>query len=254
GVFDTQRVEDATGVLRTWLIGDRYLTPEIVSQVTSPEPERKRVLFEVQRGPRFEAVEWVFEGAAGLDGKRLREVIESQKLATEVYTKPSRVTELLTQFYREMGYLDGEVAAPRYELNRETRSGKVIFLVKEGPLYKVGEARFEGNEALGAGELMEAVPLPAGDGYRPILRENAIQRLREAYWARGYKDMETAVELQRDPERAVVNMQFRIVENGRGVVEEVTVEGNRKTSENMIRTQLEVKAGDPVNLQKIANS
>ncbi len=254
GVFDTQRAEDGAGVLRAWLIGDHYLTPEIKPQITTPAPDRKRVLFEIHRGPRFEGVEWVFEGASGLDGKRLRAAIESQKLSIEVYTKPSRVTELLTEFCHEMGYLDAAVNAPRYELNQETRTGRVVFPVNEGPLYRVGEAHFEGNKALSAEDLVEAVPLPSGGEYRPILRENAIQRLREAYWSRGYNDMETAVELQRIPERARVNMNFRITENARGVVEDVTIEGNRKTSENLIRTQLEIRPGDPVSLQKIGNS
>ncbi|HEY2012970.1 MAG TPA: translocation/assembly module TamB domain-containing protein, partial [Bryobacteraceae bacterium] len=254
GVFDTQRTEDAAAVLRAWLIDSHYLTPEVKPSIALPAPDRKHVVFEIQRGPRFEGVEWVFEGAAGLDAKRLRAVIESQKLSTEVYTKPSRVTELLTKYYHEMGFLDADVGEPRYELSAETRTGKVVFPVKEGPLYRVGKASFQGNTTLTAAELAEAVPLPQGEAYGPILRENALQRLRDAYWSRGYNEVETEAELQRLPAQGVVNLAFRITENARSVVADVIVEGNRDTSESLIRGQLEIHPGDPVNLQKIANS
>jgi outer membrane protein assembly complex protein YaeT len=254
GVFDTQRVEDAIAVLRAWLVSEKHLTPQINPQTTAPAADRKRVLFDIQMGPKFENVEWVFEGAGGLSGKQLRDVVESQKLSTEVYTKPSRVTELLTQFYYEMGFLDAAVSEPAYALTPETRTGKVIFPVKEGPHYRVGEAKFTGNTTLTPAELEEAAPLPPGDGYRPELRENALQRLREAYWAHGYNEVRTEAEIERIPERALVNLSFHVTEGTRGIVQDVIVEGNRDTSEKLIRSQLEIKPGDPVNLVKIGSS
>jgi outer membrane protein assembly complex protein YaeT len=254
GVFDTQRSDDAAGVMRAWLVGDRYFAAEVTPAITSPAPGRKRVLFDIRRGPRFDEPEWVFDGANGISAKRLRDVIESQKLSTDVYTKPERVSDLLTQFYREMGYLDAAISPPRYEFNPAEHSGRVIFPVREGTLYRVGEARFEGVTVLTPAELDQAAPLPRNETYRPALRENAVQRLREAYWTRGYNDVDVIADVQRLPERARVDLTFRVTENARGIVREITVEGNRHTSENLIRTQLDIKAGDPVNLQKIGNS
>ena len=254
GVFDAQRTEDAAGVIRSWLIGGRYLAPQVQPSITTAAPDRKRVVFEIGRGPRFEGVEWAFEGAHGIDPKRLREVIESQKLSTDVYTKPARVTDLLTQFYREMGYLDAAIGAPRNELNPDTRTGRVVFPVQEGPLYRVGAAHFAGNQALTAGQLEETAALPGGQEFRPVLREHALQRLREAYWERGYNDAQVDADVRRSPERGLVDLDIRIVENARGVVSEIVVEGNRRTSEGLIRSQMELKTGDPVNLQKVADS
>ncbi len=254
GVFDTQRLEDASGVIREWLIRERYLTPQIATQILNPQPDEKRVVFDVQRGPRFENVEWVFDGARGVDPKRLRSVVEDQKLSTEVYTKPERVTDLLQQFYREMGYLDASLDKPRYQLEPEARTGKVIFPVQEGPLYHVGEAVFEGNQAIGTEELRKVVPLPEGAEYRPVLRDNSLLRLREAYWERGYNDVEIQAELQRTPAESRIDLRFRITENAQAIAREVVVEGNRDTSENLIRTQLAIRPGDPVNLEKLGDS
>jgi outer membrane protein assembly complex protein YaeT len=254
GVFDSQRSEDAAGVLRSWLIGERYLTPEIQPRISNPVPDQKRVLFEMERGPHSDRVEWAFDGARGIEPGRLRKLIESQGLSDDVYTKPSRVTEVLTQFYREMGYLDATVERPHHELNTETHSAKIVFPVKEGALYRLGAEHFTGNRVLAEAELAEVASLPAGAEFWPVLRENAVQRVREAYWARGYNDVVVDAEAQRIPERSLVDLNFQIVENARAVVSEIIVEGNRHTSEGLIRSQVQLKPGDPVNLQIIGDS
>ena len=111
-----------------------------------------------------------------------------------------------------------------------------------------------GNQAIGDEELLAAAPLPTGEEYRPILRENAIQRLREVYWARGYNDVEIQVETERLAEQARIDLKFRIAENRQTIAREVSVSGNRNVSENLIRTQLEIKPGDPLNLEKLGDS
>ena len=254
GVFDSQRSEDAAVVLRSWLIGQRYLMPGIQPRISSSAPDQKRVLFEIERGPRSDRVEWVFEGAHGIDPARLRKVIDTQGLSQDVQTKPSRVTEALTQFYREMGYLDATVEHPHNELNAGMHSARIVFPVQEGPLYRVGAGHFTGNRAFTEGELAEIAPLPAGADFRPVLRENAVERLREAYWARGYNDVVVDAEARRIPDRSLVDLNFRIVENARGVVSDVVIEGNRHISEGFIRSQVQLKPGDPVNIQDMSES
>jgi outer membrane protein assembly complex protein YaeT len=253
GVFDSQRIEEASSVLRLWLLNRRYLEPQIQANASTSSDE-KRVLFEIEAGERATRVDWIFEGAHGIEPRRLRDVIEGQKLSADVHTKPSRVTDVLTQFYREMGYLDASVGQPHDEFIPDSRIGRVVFPVNEGPLYRVGGAHFAGNRALTTQELSEVAPLPAGAEFRPVLRENAVQRMREEYWARGYNDVEVDAELERIPERALVDLNFRIVENTRGVVSEIMMEGNRHTSDSLIRSQVQLKPGDPVDLQKIGES
>jgi outer membrane protein assembly complex protein YaeT len=254
GVFDIQRVDDSLLELRTWLVKERYLQPKIEHTITTPAEDRKHVVFDIQPGTKFSKVDLVFEGAQGLDESKLRDVIDGQKLSTDVYVAPGKVTETLTRLYQEFGYLDAEVKVPRYELDSQTATGKVIFPVAEGPLYLIGEVAFEGNSALDDAKLAAAVPFPKGESYRPVLRENAIQRLREAYWEQGYNDVETSMVLDRSPQERTVDIRFNITEGRQSVVKEVIVQGNVKTSENMILTQLELEPGAVLDLKKLGSS
>ena len=215
GVFETQRAEEAVEAIRTWLVKENRLRPEIQYKVSTPQEGRKRVVFDIQPGPVFHDVQIAFDGATAFKDDELLDVLDKQKLKEEIYTAPGRVTDLLAAFYREMGYLDAEVAAPRYELDVAQATGKVVFPVKEGPLFKVGEIVFQGNTVLSSEQLAKAVPLPKGEGYRPVLRENALERLREEYWSIGFNDVDTDYVMRRSRERETVDITFRIPRDGR---------------------------------------
>ncbi|HYP13643.1 MAG TPA: translocation/assembly module TamB domain-containing protein, partial [Bryobacteraceae bacterium] len=254
GVFDRQRAEEAVEAIRGWMVKEDRLQAQVDYAITTPSPDRKRVTFDIRPGPQFRDVKWVFEGAKGLDQDTLEEVIEKQQLQREVYIAPTRVTELLTRFYQEQGYLDAAVNAPRYELNGSTGTGQVVFPVEEGQLFRVGEVAFEGNTVYSDAELATQVPLPKGEGYRPVLRQNSLDRIRDMYWERGYNDAETDYIMKRSKETGTVDLTFRIAENRQSVVRDLIIEGNEKTSDRLIRTQLELTGGDVMVLQKLGNS
>jgi len=254
GVFDAQRSEDATETIQSWLIKKDYLQTKVTPAITSLSSEQKRVVFDIHPGARFGNVVIEFEGASAIKPSRLQDVIESQKLSVEVFMKPGRVTELLTRFYQEEGYLDAAVSGPRYDLNAQTRTGKVVFQVKEGPLYRVAQVKYEGNSAISDERLVEAVRLAQGEEFRPRVRINALQRLRDVYWEQGYNDVEPEMVTRRNPEAGVIDITFQIAEGVHSVVREVVVQGNDKTSENLIRSQLEIAPGDVLNLQRVGFS
>ena len=164
------------------------------------------------------------------------------------------MTELLTRYYHEQGYLDGAIDSPKYELNAGTRTGKVTFPVHEGPLYRTAKVEFEGATVFDTAQLTAAVPLQNGEEYRPVLRERTIQRLRELYWEKGYNDMEVDISTRRGRGASELDALVKITENRQSLVGEIVVEGNDKTSDGLIRTQIEVKGGDVLNLQKLSNS
>jgi outer membrane protein assembly complex protein YaeT len=254
GVFDSQRAEDAVQEIRSWLVKAGKLQPVIAYKILKPSLDRVSVVFDIQPGPQFSNVEIAFDGAKGIAAKDLREIVKSQKLSEEVYMKPSSVTELLTRYYQEQGYLDAKVDNPRYELSSETRTGKVTFPVQEGPLYHTAGVEFQGNTVFDTALLTAALPLPKGEEYRPVLRERTLQKLRELYWEKGYNDMEANIATNRGKAAGELDAVVKITENRQSVAREIVVEGNDKTSEGLIRAQIEVKPGDILNLQKLSNS
>jgi outer membrane protein assembly complex protein YaeT len=255
GVFDAQRADDAEQVLTEWLVKEGYLRPTIEYTITEPMEDQKRVLFDMQVGTRYRDVELEFDGAEGIEPERLRDIVKSEKLSEEVYTDPDQVRDLLKRFYAEMGYLSATIAEPEYKLDAAARSGVVVFPVKEGPLFRIGNIRFEGNEILSDGRLAEAAPIQPGDEYRPVLRQNVTQRVHDAYAELAFNSAEVDFVLERrEGEDGIADVTIRVQEGPQTVMQEVVVEGNRATSTNLVRSQIHLDTGDILSWDELSKS
>lgn len=254
GVFDAARADDAMAEIRNALIKDGFVRGTAGYRITFPAENRKRVLFEIQPGLRYRDVKLVFEGAGGIESSTLEDLIGEQDMEIAIYTDPNKVTDLLTRYYREQGYLDAKVDTPRSELDEATRTGRVVVPITEGPLYKVGNLAFTGNSIYETGMLRREIPLQSGAVYKPDLRERSIEKLEELYQAKAYNDAEFSYTTEKKTAGGVVNLVFQINENRQSIVREIVVTGNDRTSQNLIRTQVAMKPGDPLTLTKLAES
>lgn len=252
GVFDGQRTDDGREVLRAWLMSNRYLNPSIKPSVEEIAPDRRRVVFHVNPGTRFEKVTLAFEGARGVNPSVLRDIVSEQQLEDAVFTDPIVVTELLERFYREQGYLDASIEVPEYEFG--SMEARVVLRVNEGPLFHVNRISFTGNTVVPTATLLDEAPLLVGDAYLPAVAERSVQRIRSLYWRRGYNDVRLSYQLDANAETGNVHVAFTVKEGQQSVVAEVVVEGNDRTSNRLVREQLELETDTPLDLSSLGRS
>jgi outer membrane protein assembly complex protein YaeT len=252
GIFDTQRVDDATEVLDAWLMGDNYLQPEVQGVIEEISPDERRVEFSVNPGTRYERVILAFDGAKGVAADVLDEIIEQQDLERQLFTDPIPVTELLERYYREQGYLVASIDEPRYEF--EGTEARIVLNVNEGPRFIVRDIVAAGAAVIPSDRLIADLPFQSGDPFLPFAAENALQQIRDAYWTRGYNDVRTDYQLVLDRQAGRVDVQFEIDEGRQTVVAEIVVTGNDQTSDRLIQEQLEVNAGAPLDVGALARS
>jgi len=251
GVFDQQRTNDSIRALREWLIRDKHLQPQIDSRVEDADL-RRAVVYEIQPGPRSDKIVLVFEGAAGIAPKRLDTLVEQQRLERQLFTDPAVVTNLLQRYYYEQGYLSAEVDAPRYEF--QERVARVVVAVREGPRFQIRRITLTGNTVYPSAEILAKLPLAAATPFVSAAAERSLDRIRELYWPKGYNDVRSEYTLILDRNAAAVDIDVTIVEGQRSVVAEIAVDGNRKTSERLVRGQVELSPAQPLDLAVLARS
>jgi outer membrane protein assembly complex protein YaeT len=252
GVFDTQRLDDATEALEAWLMQDRYLQPTVRGAIEEISPEERRVRFGINPGTRYTRVVLAFEGAQSIPADELDEIISQQNLEPQLFTDPVQVTELLARYYREQGYLIASIDQPRYEF--QGTDARVVLDVTEGPRFLIRDITAAGAAVIPAESLITDLPFGAGDPFLPFAAENALQQIRDAYWRQGYNDVRTDYQLVLDRGAGRVDVQFDITEGRQTVVADITVAGNERTSDRLIREQLEVDAGAPLDVGALARS
>ena len=74
-----------------------------------------------------------------------------------------------------------------------------------------------GNVALPSSTLLQGLPVVSGDPFLPLAAENALERIRDLYWQRGYNDVRSDYELAVDRAAGRVDVVFSVVEGSRGL-------------------------------------
>jgi len=158
----------------------------------------------------------------------------------------------LERFYREQGYLNAEIDQPRLEF--EGAVARVALAVREGPRFEVSQVAITGNTVLSEAELTAALPVETGLPFVPVAAENALQHIRGLYWERGYNDIRVTYQLSIDRAGGRAGVAFAIVEGRQSVVSDVRIAGNDETSDRLVREQLVIAPGQPLNLQALSRS
>ncbi|MGB2403114.1 MAG: outer membrane protein assembly factor BamA [Akkermansiaceae bacterium] len=211
----------------------------------------------VDEGARAEVHEIRFEGNTAFKSHVLRnEMKTKQKGWFSFFTKSGRIdaTKLdedldrVLDYYRSRGYLRAS-ASVRREPQEDDRVDLVIS-IDEGALYTVTDVGFGKTTVFTAEELMPALSLLGGDPYSISKMRDDIRMIRSYYGSRGYADAAVSPDIQ-DVSANSVKIVYRIVEGRRYKVGKVTIEGNDKTQDRVIRRELPMKPGDDLNSVEI---
>jgi outer membrane protein assembly complex protein YaeT len=254
GVFDAQRVNESIEAIREALVKQNYLQAKVDRIISTPEENLKRVVFEIQLGPRFHDVELEFDGAAAFSQSELRKQLDNADLLMAVHTAPDKVIDFLNQLYRSEGYLNAKIDRPTNRLDAANGTGRVVIPIQEGPQFHIAGLVFDGNEAISDESLREAVVIPEDGVYRSEFLQDALIQIEEHYWRQGYNDVVVTFQPQRDDANAAMTIATRIDENQKQVVSSVDIKGTHDTSENMVLTQLGLEPGDTLNFEQVSKA
>jgi outer membrane protein assembly complex protein YaeT len=252
GVFDKQRGDDSVDALREWLMEDKFLQAKIEYQIQDVADGQRRVLFQIQPGPRSDKVVLAFEGASGIAPDRLDKIVNQQRLERQLFTDPVVVTELLQRYYREQGYLSAEIDEPRFEFQGAT--ARVALTVREGPRFSVRNVAVSGNTVYATDAIVSQLPVIPDQPFAPAAAENALEKIRELYWAKGYNDVRSDYAIAQDRATGLVDLAFTIAEGPQSVIAGITIGGNDRVSDHLVRQQIQLAASQPLDLSALARS
>jgi outer membrane protein insertion porin family len=252
GVFDKQREDDGAEALREWLMIDGYLQPKVEYAITNAAADHRQVVYTIQTGPHYDKVILAFDGASGVDPDVLDKIINEQKLERQLFTDPLIVTELLERYYRDQGYLAAHIDEPRIEY--QGAMARVVLPVTEGPKFTVRHVTTQGNKVWSTEALLQQLPVIEGEEFLPVGAENALDKIRTLYWPLGYNDVRSDYSLVLDRSAGIVDVTFTITEGRQSIVGPIQVRGTQRLDETLVRRQLEVQPGEPLDLSALAKS
>ncbi len=232
-------------------------------QVTLDESllqRENRVLYRVTEGPRVKVRRIELEGNRSLPEIQLRLRIRSQTYlwilrtgAFDEETAERDALELQT-LYRNEGFLDARVGY-RLDFSSVDRSDlTLVFVIEEGPRYRVNDFRFEGNEVFSDDRLRSAIQLAPGDFARDEAVRTDLKRIRDLYGEIGYVDARAENDFEYLEEPGLVNLVISIFEGRRSKIGRITIRGNKETKDEVVRRELRFYPGEDFNTVKTARA
>ena len=161
----------------------------------------------------------------------------------------------LRAFYLTQGYADFRVVSALAELTPDRRDFIITYVVEEGPRYKFGTVEAESElRDFNADVVKSTVRIQPGSWFNAKLVEDTVTGLNELAGARGYAFADVSPDFNRDAEKRVMNLTFRVAETPRVYVERINIQGNTVTRDKVIRREFRLNEGDAFNAFKVKRS
>ena len=239
------------------------------------------VTFHIEESPKVKIKDVEFLGASSFPQKELRSELKMRRrwafswLTGSGYFEQEEFDgdrDLLTQFYRNHGYLDFEIKDVKLE-HPTTNSLYVKYFVDEGRQYKVGDVKFTGAKIFTDPEItaglhgvhdyehskaklgVHGLPMDSGNVFSPDGLTKDMDLLEDLYGSKGYIEVSEgrALHVNRVPnvDNGLMDLEFIIDAGEKSHVQKIEIRGNLKTKDKVIRRELAISPGDVLDMVRV---
>ena len=224
-------------------------------------PGFSRAVFTINEGGRGIIKDVTFEGATSFSKGTLAGVIKSDNrnwikfwdLKRRVdRTKIEADIKALEEFYQNAGYLDARVlnVAPQ---RLDDKNVNLVYSISEGPVYTVASVDVAGNKLYQTADLIPVFQLEAGQVYSLADMKTDLETIADYYGSRGYADAKVTPRIDKRT-GGQLGITYAIEEGGQFKVGKISISGNQKTNEEVVRRNLTLAPTDEYNTIKIRKS
>src|SRR5206468_3938533 len=235
--FDLQNDSD---LLREYLVQQGYL-----EAIVEPALEGGVATFHVQPGPKPTVAELSCPGATVLSASELEKAAGG---VANLVSNPKDAERGIKAAYQERQYLTAEIGPTR--VAEEGGQVRIVVPIKEGPAAVVSQVRFEGATRTEE-ELSRLAAIEPGLPYDANAVSVAVLRLRDLYLRAGHPAVRVVPVLT--PSGSDLVLTFKITEGETAVVGPITITGLQRTRQGLVRSQIDLKAGEPLDPRKLSN-
>ena len=303
--IDPGLIRRVTGVVRELYAAEGYQFAEIRPEIKNVEGGTKlvHVTFHVTEGPKVKIDEIDFVGNQAIsDGKLGRKMKENKQKGffgfitgggTYKEDKFAEDAQLITDFYRDEGYIMAQVGQPQMKTLEDSKDGKTRWIqlqvpITEGKKYAVGDFKFEGNKVVNSEALRPLFRVETGETYSQKKIKKGLEKAQEVYGSGGYFEFTAYPDLQpRDQPRngdapgaagppspgptspgeaqaavpttakdgtPLVDVTMRVDEGKQYFINRITFTGNTTTRDNVIRREMRIVEAGPFNTMALKDS
>ncbi len=245
-IFDKSVVDRAEQEIKRQYLSHGLYDARVKTTVTPVERNRVNVDFVVEEGDASQIKQINIVGNKVFSDKRL---LETFKLTThgwlswysksDQYSKQKLTADIesLKSFYLNLGYIEMQVESTQVSISPDKKDMFITVNITEGDKYTVSELKFEGEMLGREAELKSLMRLKAGDIYSGEKLAESTKRISERMGNFGYAFANVNANPEVDHDKKQVAFTVFIDPGKRVYVRHMTIAGNTKTRDEVIRRE-----------------
>lgn len=227
-----------------------YLLAEVsVTEGDRDGEGRVPLTFQIREGKKVRLKRIQFFGNNAFDDDKLRKQMEETKQIGGLFGNSSYAEDTYEEdkkkvvaFYQQNGYRNAEITRDSLYYDDQRRHLFIDITVSEGPKYTFGDITWDGNEQVPDAQIQDLIVASRGAVYSSERVDKSREGMEVLYNDLGY--IASVVEPRQTPaDSNRIDVHFHITENKPWKIRQVTISGNTKTKDRVIRRELWIRPG-----------
>ncbi len=238
-----------------------FYNSQVNAQISYPNDQGAIVRFVIEEGEKIYIKEISVEGNVTFDDDELLDQIETGEKWIFTWVTEAGLLDMvkieqdaarIVTFYNNQGFLEAKIGEP--EIRQEEEWIYLKFIVEEGPRFRIGTVEFSGD-IIGVEEDMLGLLTIRDEEYvsRLSLRED-ILKMTDYYAESGYAFAGIRPVTTKSQVGNRIDVTFQIDKGELVYIDRITIKGNNRTRDNVIRRELLIAEGGVFDSKAIRQS
>ena len=269
-VVSEQKLKDIEYYLTKYYNEDGFSMAEVQVDKLINSNNEARIRIKINEGAKVSVKKIEFVGNKNIKSNALKKAMDntSEKVWWKFWSgarfeklKFEEDKKLIVDYYKENGYKDAEITDVEFKTSYDKEDLDIKIKVDEGPQYKIRNITFEGNKIYPDSVLFARLDMKKGDIYNmKKINKNVYgaggeteSDMNSLYMDNGYLRISIEIEEQ-NIENNYLDLNLKITENNQFRLGLVSVEGNDKTKDKVLRRELYTYPGEFFNRTNVKRS
>ena len=263
-IYSDSKLTDFVSSLKAELNGAGYYSAQIESSIEVDAQNRIGIELNINQGKRATINSMTISGATKFSDKELLNFFtigEADFILINLFTNKDHFTdialnqglEFMTNHYFNSGYLDFKVIDVISSLDDNKEKLNIDIKISEGIQYKLGKVSFDGELGNQTAEnLNDLLTINSGDIFNRQSIVKDIQKITDVYSDQGYAfvNINPITKDLLDTVNVIINISL----NKKVYVNRITISGNTRTQDEVIRREIGISEGALYSRSVLRNS
>ena len=239
-----------------------FLVDVNINTKLSPE-NLTNINIHIREGRKVEIKSIRFVGNKRLSAEDLRDQMETQAASwlswldeSGIYKKDILKLDVLRLegYYQDHGFIRARVSEPKIKINKRNKTIHIVIPVEEGPQYKVGAIEVQSDDTLTEAEIRKTMKTKRNAIYSVSQVREDILNITDLYSQQGHAYADVNPKTKINDTSRTVDLSIQIDKGRKIYVGQISVAGNTRTLDNVIRREFRLKEGELFDSKKLKRS